>query len=364
MTDDRILAFRDRLRDGDTAGAIEGFDGFDAAVDEQAARESALRDLARGVITRVEPGEPAHEAAQEFLRDVSTAQDARVKAKYDFALHLENGPSAESVADRVETVVETTAAVDEQADELRDRSGDVDLPPSLTVTGPGGVRVPKGEPVEAEFVAANLGVTAASDLSVRLDGYDLDVSPGAIDSLAAGEERALAVTGAADEAVETAVTVGVGSASASAELRVLDKAGFLEVALVVLGDVEERLARIRETADDDGGPGAGNGNGRGDDGAEPGLTGLENKLDTATQRVERLAERADGGGPGAGNGNGNGNGDSLDQRIRAVMNLLGAFINQVEGLEGGQLTGQDASVLANDATQVIDELALATRAER
>ncbi|PSP80819.1 hypothetical protein BRC81_01665 [Halobacteriales archaeon QS_1_68_20] len=348
MTDDRILAFRDALRSGDSASAVDSFDGFDDAVDDQANRESALRDVARGVVARTPPDDPAHQAAQQFLQAVNQAQQARVKAKYDFALHLEGGPDADDVADRVDAVVDTTDAVDSAAGDLQDEAGDVDLPPSLAVTGPSALLVPKGTAIDAEYTAENLGVTEATDLAVTVEGYDVAVDPAAIDALLAGEATTLAVTGDADEAVEAPLIVTVGSETARTDLRVVDKAGFLDRALTVLDEVEERLDRVD---DDDGGNGkGGKGNGK------SGIQGLHNKVDTARKRIEKLIDRLESGGKGKG-------GKSVDNRIRSTMQLLGAFINQAEGLSGNQLSAQDAAVLAGDAGEVIDELDAATRAE-
>lgn len=341
MTDDRIVDFRDALRDGDTAGAVDGFDGFDAAVDDQANRESALRDVARGVIARTPPDEPAHQAAQGFLRAVNDAQGARTKAKYDFALHLEGGPSAADVADRVDAVLDTTDAVETAAGDLREEADGIDLPPALSVTGPSALLVPKGTSIEAEYTASNVGVTPASDLDVTLDGYDgVSASPDAIDSLTAGADATITVSGPADETVEAPLVVSVGAESARTDLRVLDKAGFLDRALTVLDEVQQRLERVSDDAD-----GKGNSDFR----------GLENKLRTARNRIEKLKKEAESGG-------GKGRGKSLDERIRSTMKLLGAFINQAEGLSPRQLSSQDAAVLAGDAGEVIDELETATRA--
>lgn len=340
MTDQRIVDFRDALRADDAGESIDGFDGFDAAVDEQAKRESVLRDVARGIIARVPPAQPLHQTAQQYLQAVADAQETRLKAKYDFALYLEDGPSADAVADRVDAVIETTDAVEQVGTELRESGGDIDLPPALGVVGPNAITVPKGGFIHAEYTATNLGTTSVSDVEVSLDGYDLSANPTTIDSLASGANAAVIVSGPADETAEAPLVVSVGSAVARTDLRIIDKAGYLERALAVLEDVANRVNDVAESDD-------GNKNG-----GKPDLKGLQNKIKTVRKRIEKLADDVE-----------SGKRKGVDKRIRAIINLVGAFINQVHGLGNEQLSDRNESILSSDAAAVIDELAAATEAE-
>ena len=364
MTDERLTAFRDALRAGDTRAAVERFDAFDAAIDAQADRESALRSLASELVSRLPPTQPGHKAGQAFIEQVAAAEQARLETKYAFGLHVENGPDAASVADAADQVIETTEQVNDTSDQLRENADDVpvEFNPAYAVFGPGDQVVPLGSDISLSFTVENVGVTEVEPKSVEVNGYELAVSPERTPVLQPEETATITLTGTADERSEAPLTVQVGVETARVSLNVLAKQDFLENALTVLGTVRERLERIGDDADSgNGGNGnGGNGNGNGGNGGngnggngngnggQPGLPGLVAKIEQAESRIEQLTT---------------GNVRQVDKRIEAVIDLLGAFTNQVEGLSTQQLTNQDAAVLVSDADRAIETLETAIEAK-
>jgi HAMP domain-containing protein len=353
MSDARIQAFRDALAEGDHAAAVEGFDAFADALAAQDRREGALRPVARGVNART-GDDAATQTAQEYLEVVGNAQHLRLQAKFDFMLYLEGGPAAADIADKVDAVLTAHDAADAAAADLRAHADGIDLPPQLGVFGPDSLAVPKGTTIDATYTVENVGTVGVDALDVTVEGYDLAVSPDSISGLAPTATADVAVSGSAAEAGEFPVVLKAAGETASASRRVslavLDTDAYLERALTTIGDLRDQLAE---------GDAQGGGDGKGND--DGGVTGLEKKLDTAEQRIERIRD-ALGGGNGKGNG-GNG-GNSLDQRIGAVANLVEAFGNQARGLGGGPIPERRAAMLAADADQLIDLLERAIEAAR
>lgn len=343
MVDERVVEFRDALRAGDAAAIVEAFDGFDAAVDTQEARERAVRDVARGIIARSPPDAQEHQSAQQFLRAVSDAQEARISAKYDFALYLQEGPSADRVADSVDRVIETTAAVEDAINAVRDDGRDLMVPPALSVTGPNDVEVASGEAFEAEYTVRNVGVSPAGGLDVAVEGPDLSATPGEIESLGPDETATVTVSGSVDETTERPLVLTVGAATVRSTVVVLDERSHLERALTIIEEIEAQIDALGDEKDG-GSPQGGNASG---------LDGLREKLVTARERITEIMEALDGD-----------TGRPVDKQIDAASRLMGAFVNQTHGLGNRQLADRTEALLAHDAGRAIDELRAAAEAYR
>lgn len=346
MTDNRIITFRDLLRNGDAAEAIDQFDEFDAAVEQQANRESALRDIARGIIARVQPDAPAHATAQQFLQTVTDAQQARIKAKYDFALYLQGGPSAESVADRVNDVISTTDAVEKTAEQMRNYGSEISLPSVLSLSGPGDITTTAGSTIEETYTVTNVGVSDANNVEVTLDGYELSIEPVSIDSLSPGDSVVLSVSGPASEVTEAPVVVSAGAASTRTGLNILDSNGHLDRALITISDIENHLGALSEGDDKPKKKEKRNGKSKK-------YNGLKNKINEARKQIEIIQEQIK-----------STENESVSAELESVRELMGAFINQIHGLGKTHLSDRDEAVLASDATKVIDELAAAAQTVR
>lgn len=334
MTDDDVIAFREALRQGDTAAAIDRFDGFDDALSRQSNHESAIRDAVRGIIAKVPKNRPVHDAAKQYLQAVFYAQQARIEAKNDFLLHLEGGPDAEAVAKKVNTVIETNDTVQQAESDVRS-AGNVPVPALVAVYGPSNLLVPKGQTVEATYIAENVGFNAASDLDVTVEGYDLTPNPTEITQLPANERNEIGVSGPANTKTNTIITVQVGNKSTQTRLQVLDKSGYLDQSLHLLGQLEDRIENVKNDGS----------------GGFPEIRGLEGKLRTARKRIEKLINDIE-----------SGKQNEINNRIRSVINLIEAFINQVEGLSNQQLSDQNEAILTEDAKEFISALETAIQA--
>lgn len=246
MNDARIVAFRDALADGDHVSAIERFDDYDDALDSQSIRERALRNLARGIVAHTDADSSDNRAAQELVRVITDAQQARIKSKFEFMLYLEGGPDAEHVAGRVQDVLDAHESVATAEERIRSLDADVSLPVLLGLYGPRSLVVPKGTTFDATYTIENVGITDASDLDVLVQGYDVSVDPSTIESLAVDASADITVTGDADRAADTFLLVNVGSESSRTALVVLAKADYLDQTLAQLDRFEATLAELDE----------------------------------------------------------------------------------------------------------------------
>ncbi len=337
MSDERIVAFRDALRDSDPTEVVERFDRFDAAIEDQEKREAALQNVARGLVAHVAADEPANQTAQQFFRTANKAQQARLEAKFDYLLYLQGGPSAEAVAQKVDAALSATEQVETIATQLRDYSLDISLPSTLGLTGPSSIIVEAGSVVDATFTVTNVGGSSAEDIEVGLTGEEnLSIEPRSIASIDPGKSVSITVTGTVDEPTESPLIVSADEASARASLEVIDENGYFERALRILDEIEEQLELL--SADDD----------PEDDAPEDVLEGLENKIQRAQTRIADVRGEI-----------GNRPAHALANRVQSIQQLLGAFMNQIDGLSNAHLSDRTKAVLSSDAELAIEALAAA-----
>ncbi len=89
----------------------------------------------------------------------------------------------------------------------------------------------------------------------------------------------------------------------------------------------------------------------GDELPQDALEGLEGKIETARTRINDVREDI-----------GDRPGHALANRVQAIQNLLGAFMNQVDGLSNAHLSDRAEAVLSSDAELAIEALAAAEQA--
>lgn len=387
MADERLESLRDDLRAGDVVAAIDQFDDAHDALEDQAARERALRTLARSVTARTEQSAQSNTAARGLVEATMQAETKRTAFPLTFLAFAEGELSAADFAEAVDETIETVDRVDDRADRLDDLKGTVPLPRLVALLGPDRVEVPKGSPIDVDLDLENVGArdvegieTGVEPIESGVAGFDLGITPGSVTALPAGETEVLTVTGLAAAARTVTLEVTAKGEDVAETTRtvveVLDKHGYLERAREMVVELEEETeAKTGAT-----------GNGQGNGGTVPGML---NKLDTARRRIDNLlyelSNDDDSGGNG-GNGNGgdgnggdgnggNGNGgngndgnggraDSIDNRIESVIDLIGAYDNQAEGLIGSRLTEKEGGVLLMHSADVTDALERAAEAEQ
>ena len=375
MADARLQELRDRLSADDVAGALALYDDAEAALQEQAERERGLNTLARGINVRTSAADQASQAATQFLDAVNDARNRRLEHTTEWFAFTEGDLPTDEFASRVETLIDAHETVDQRAGKLHDHKRGVPLPVLVMLTGPDQLTVPKGEPIEFVHTLDNLGSRDADAIEITVDAiesaadaFGFDVDPSWIDDLPGDASEDLTVTGTAATTGRVTVEVdaqgeNVAETNATA-IEVVDKSGYLEQALEVLDNLEDQVEQKY------GDSGAGRGNG--------GRSGLLNKLDTARQRLEAILTELEGGVGNGGGGNGGGSGGggngrgndsggppihSIDNRIEAVIELLNAVRNQLDGLAGSQLTEKEAGTLRIHTTDVIVVLESAVDAD-
>lgn len=251
------------------------------------------------------------------------------------------------------TFSSSTEAVETAAERMRAAGADRSLPPALSLSGPSDITVSVGSAIDATYTVTNVGLSTATDIAVTLEGYDLSISPSSVESLPAGETAELTLSGVATEPTESLLVISAGAETARASLDVLDEDGHLDRALAIIGDIEDRLGRIADAADDNSSPDKDKGKTKGKGKNKPkgkdkrqsnGINGLQEKLTTARKRIEAVKSSASG---------------SVSNEIKSIQKLMGAFINQVHGWGKNNLSNRNEAVLTNDAGGVVDELAAA-----
>lgn len=340
-------AMRTALQNGDTTEAINLFDGFDGELRRVSEQESAVLDAAREIIAKVPDNRPAHAAAKQYVESLFVARQSRTEAKNDFLLHLEGGPSGPSVAEKVDAVLSARKTTKEREDALRD-AGSVPVSDILQLSGPKRIMMPKGIEASQDYTLLNVGFGTASDVSVTVSGYDLTVQPTSIDALESNQSTTLTVSTPAATEVSTTFTLSANSVSNKFRIQVLSKSDYLERATDLIATLEDRLDSV-ETKDSKGK----NGSGSGEQKSPKYVKGLRRKLESARKRIGKIERHL------------SKQGDKpTNNKIRDVINVLDAFINQVEGLSHRKVDERTQAILEQDATEVIDELETAIVAEK
>lgn len=337
MTDERVVAFRDALREGDHTDAIANFDGFAAAIDDRELREGAVRNLARAIMARTPSDAAANQAAKDYVRALADASNVRNEARLNFLMYLQDGPPAGDVAETVDGVVEAHRAIDEAEDAMRSERDDVSIPPVLVVAGGPRQRVTVGDTFEVAYEVENVGTAALSDVALSVEGLGASIEPQSVATLEPDEAVAATVGATADEPGTSTLLVRASAGDAADERRtpveVLAAVDYVESAHRTVEEAREQIELIVENTDR----------------PHEGILGLEEKLEVADERLAALEAELSDGEPANGTGG----------RLGSVINQLGAVINQARALEGRHLSGQVASRVAHDAGSAIDDLAAA-----
>lgn len=351
LTENGLQKLKAALEDGRIADALNLYDDAEATIGNQESRERTWQKLSRGVLARTDTSAQANSAARQFTQTVGAADQSRIAFHVGFMSFAGGNLAPDEMAAKAEAVIDSHETVVSRAETMIETASGVSLPPTVGVFGPNDAAVAKGDRVDLSFTAENLGTLSVTDLDSSVEGYDLDASPEIVASLDAGESVEISISGTASEAGTFSVALRLSGESAedtaTVALTVLDREDLLGRTLETLRDLQttvEALTAERDDGNRRSGPSKGNGNGDG------GLSGLENKVETAVKRVEKLRDQS-------------GGGKSTTNRIESVSDLLGAFQNQTEALSGSSVPAQRAAVLHHDAGQAISLLERAADAE-
>lgn len=350
MSTDALSELRSALANGDLAQSVKLIDAVDDAIDRQSEREQALRSLARGVLARTQAGSDVHQTARQFVRAMDDAERHRLEFGYWLLALTEGSAEPQNLLDVTDTLIEDRDAVNGEATKLRERGKDVPIPPLLAAFSPAERDVPKGKQVAFDVSVENVGTELVEEVDVSLDTeFNLGVSASSVGNLSPSGTKTVTVSGTptAEGSDDVVVTFGTDEVDETARtiLTVADKSDYLSHARELIADLVKRVGEL-----DDGSGGGSGSNGNGGNG---GVDGLLNKLQTIDKRLATLAEKAEKGRP---------NVESLNNQITSAINQLGAFINQTEALGSEQLSANTATVLAQDAGEVISTLDYARKA--
>lgn len=340
LTENGLQKLKAALEDGRIADALNLYDDAEATIGNQESRERTWQKLSRGVLARTDTSAQANSAARQFTQTVGAADQSRIAFHVGFMSFAGGNLAPDEMAAKAEAVIDSHETVVSRAETMIETASGVSLPPTVGVFGPNDAAVAKGDRVDLSFTAENLGTLSVTDLDSSVEGYDLDASPEIVASLDAGESVEISISGTASEAGTFSVALRLSGESAedtaTVALTVLDREDLLGRTLETLRDLQTTVEALTAERDD------GNGDG--------GLSGLENKVETAVKRVEKLRDQS-------------GGGKSTTNRIESVSDLLGAFQNQTEALSGSSVPAQRAAVLHHDAGQAISLLERAADAE-
>lgn len=340
MTVALLEELRTKAQQGQVESALETIDEVEAAFAEDRVRTERIDTLATAVRFGSDSESPAAEAADAHLERATELEQSRIELNEAILNYVTGGGSSETLVERIESTIDAYHALDTARSDLITEAETVDLGVLVHLAPIDDRQVPKGDTAAITTTIENLGDTETGSLSVRLDGNSVvstTLSPTSVGELPADDDRPvdIGLTGEATGRTRLRLVVE-GSRRDSVQFRVevLDKAGFLSRALSIeerlLGDVRER---------------------------EDSLRGLESRLRTIKEQLERLIEDVDQTDtPGLGQTN------SIDNRIEAVIEKVESMIRTLETDKTIDVrTRREYIELAN---QVIDRLGSAVDAEK
>lgn len=336
MSSDALAEFRAALADDDLVGALETLDDAERAIEAAADREVATGAVARGVLARSDDP-AATETARGFVQATEETETLRLQFGFQLLALTEGDSPPSAILDAVDELIEAQETAAEYASALRETDVVADLPPQVAVVGPEALDVRVGTELAFEVEIENVGTRAIDGVAVGVDAdLDLSASP-SVASLSPGEATTVTVSGPAASAGEYDVTVGVSGDGVEDFLRV---PVVVATRLDYLRRARQQVGELAEDAGDATGDGGSKGNG--------GSKGLVNQYRTAEKRLSRIIEDVEADRVPA---------HAVDEKTRAVMELLGAAINHLDAAAGGSLPANEAGLLAHDTGEAIETLA-------
>ena len=344
----------------------------DDLVEENAANraeEVRVAQLARAIQLGLDDGSPDFDAVATYGETHAGVMEARKALDRVLIDYLDGDATASEAEDAVNTSIARKDDLEDAAADVRSLAETASIPPTLALDRISSRTVPKGQQIVIGSTVRNLGDRALDDLTVTIDGdLALTATSNSIASLGARSERDLELTGTAAPAGQFQLQLAVSNDQASEStlfaVSVLAKGDYLHRARQQTQNLQDTLAGfdLTQPAATDGGPGGGPGGGGGGQGSVGGghaggqgpAAGLANKLETIEQRLNQLIKHLEAGRP---------NVEAIDNQIGSVINTYGAFINQVEGMEGNRLTAFQAALLGEDARRTVETLEKAQEAE-
>ena len=299
------------------------------------ANEQAMRAVTRGILATTDASTQASTAAQQFVQAATQAQQARLTFHLWFVSYMGGNISTDQFLARVDHVIEAHDTVADRAADVHDYKGEATLPLLLSLTGPEQRVVPKGNAFTTDYTLTNIGTRAVEGITGSTTVDVFEVSPTALDTLAADESTRLTLSGTATEAgkipIQIRVTADLITESQQLALTVLDKEGYLEQALADLDELQSKVTALKssESALD-----------------QATIEGLSNKLQTAETQLKQI-QRVSGGPSSV---------KAVNNQLGRVIELLEAFNNQVHGLMPSQLPVVRGAMFIHDAEEVNDQL--------
>lgn len=338
---------------------VELTEEFQDSSTRQRQSEKPLLELARKVRVLSTPDSPEFTTASEYNEIYSDLESSRGQANAALLNILNNGTGFTQAENTLQDLLTNLEAIQDVGQELEQTRDSLDVPVILALTGSRDYEVPKGGEVSIILSLKNVGNTSAKEIAVTVEGdMNLTTDPTPVRDLGKDESRDVTLTGSTSNAGQFNITAVASTAdtteSHDVTVIVVDKADYLERARQQTQNLQDTLDGFdlaQQTAADGGQGGEGGGQkGGGNDPA----AGLGNKLETVEERLTQLIQQVDKGRP---------NSQAVDNEIGSVINTYEAFINQVEGLDGNQLTEFQAGLLGADGRRTVETLEKAQEAE-
>ncbi|MCT9098204.1 CARDB domain-containing protein [Haloarchaeobius sp. HME9146] len=342
MTDDRLLAFQDALQRGATGEALDKYDGVETALNEQETTEEGVQVLARAVAQQTDPATQANQTAQQYMRAVTTAQQARLEFNVKFMSFVTDNVEPQTLAESIGAVIEAHETVDSVASKLRERADNVAVRPILAVSAPSQLTVPKGQTFSITVEATNLGTAPTDALDVTVSPDSVGVDPTQLPSLSGGDRVTISVSGraTADQPVPVEVNASnddIGDTAGSV-VTAVSKGDYLIEAIEETDRLLEVVGNLESGAGDDSKNGT---KGKQNGGSNGGKSGLENKLETVRKRLEKVKTRVE-----------RGQTKSANEKLESVSSLVGTVATQADALGGKQIPEQRAGVVTAEAREI------------
>lgn len=282
------------------------------------------------------------ELIDRYFEIVRQASQHRIQTHRAALEYLTGELSKETAMSTIDKAIDIEDELSESMTAMCDLDHEVEIPPTLSVSGRREIEVPAGTPLSASLTVENLGhqpaqdvtVSLETDLAITLDHPDLS-------ELAGGAERSIIVEGTPAEIGVHDIYVSVaGEAEITTfemQIAIGGRANYLNNAR---SQIDDQLAFVRELKDD--APGRGGG-----------LNGIENKFETADKRISKIVDDLD-----------EEDANEIVKRIDAVGNLLETVQKHARALAGTHLTDGHAARLRYDTQAILDSVEGAIDAEK
>lgn len=333
MIEETLETVEESIEEEDKQAVAEYLDDLVDAFDQRRSEAEAV-DAVANELRYHQNGDDGMGAVEQYAETFSETSRNRMQVQQAVIGYLTGETTKEKVLDAIQNAREVEARFTDEMETVSEQADEIEIPPTLSISGPRQIEVPKGTDLSEQFQLNNYG--GESDESVELSvetGLEIEVVPEAIDTLDADDSVGLTIEGSPTE-------VGVHNTYLHAEGEEIRTT--IETAIAIGGrseyiekareQITTRLEFVRKLKPD--APGSGGG-----------LNGVENKFETADKRLSKIKSDI-----------GEDDPEEIADRLDAVGNLLETIPGHVRAIEDIHVPEGQGEILVQDTKAVIETI--------